>query len=132
MARDIEIVRGDWEKLELGAERAATLLQDRLFAIDREVRLLFPLDAEEHKLKVFRMLGAAIYGLSDPEVLAPILGLLGRKLVDLGLRDHHYASLAAALTWTLRQRLGDAFDREHEAAWNKICAELAGHMQADT
>jgi hypothetical protein len=35
-----------------------------MFALDRSLRLLFPLDLEEQKRKVIRMLGAAIYGLS--------------------------------------------------------------------
>ena len=47
-ARDIEIVRDDWEKVELIADQAATLLYDRLFALDRNLRLLFPLDLENH------------------------------------------------------------------------------------
>ena len=64
--RDIEIVRSDWEKVELIADQAATLLYDRLFALDPAIRLLFPPDLEDQKLKVIRMLGAAIYGLSIP------------------------------------------------------------------
>ena len=129
--RDIEIVRSDWEKVELMADTAATLLYDRLFALDPDIRLLFPPDLEEQKLKVIRMLGAAIYGLSDPEVLIPILHLLGRKHFAFGVRARDYATLADALLWTLRQGLGDAFDAEHEAAWKSVYAELAEHMQAD-
>ena len=128
---DIEIVRSDWEKVELIADTAATLLYDRLFALDPDIRLLFPLDLEEQKLRVIRMLGAAIYGLSDPEVLIPILRLLGRKHFAFGVRAGDYATLADALLWTLRQGLGDGFDAEHETAWKHVYAELAEHMQAD-
>jgi hemoglobin-like flavoprotein len=130
-ARDIEIVRDDWEKVELIADQAATLLYDRLFALDRKLRLLFPLDLAEQKLKVIRMLGAAIYGLSDPEVLEPILRALGRKHFELGVRDQDYETLAEALMWTLRQGLGDTFDAEHEAAWTRVYAALAARMRAD-
>ena len=130
-ARDIEIVRDDWEKVELIAYEAATLLYDRLFALDRSLRLLFPLDLQDQKLKLIRMLGAAIYGLSDPDVLAPILRTLGRKHFELGVRDHDYDTLAQALIWTLRQGLGAAFDAEHEAAWTRVYATLAAHMRAD-
>jgi methyl-accepting chemotaxis protein len=127
--RDIEIVRTDWEKVELIADQAADLLYQRLFALAPRLRLLFPLDLEAQKLKVIRMLGAAIYGLSDPEVLIPLLRLLGRKHVEFGVRDSDYATLASALIWTLRKGLGDTFDREHEAAWKNVYAELASHMQ---
>jgi nitric oxide dioxygenase len=130
-AHDIEIVRGDWEKVEAIADAAATLLYDRLFALDPQLRLLFPPDLEEQKRKVIRILGATLHGLSDPEVLFPILRLLGRKHVALGVRPHHYATLASALTWTLRKGLGNAFDGEHEAAWTHVYAVLAAHMQTD-
>ena len=130
-ARDIEIVRDDWEKVELIADQAATLLYDRLFALDRNLRLLFPLDLEAQKVKVIRMLGVAIYGLSDPDVLAPILRTLGRKHFERGVRDQDYDTLAEALIWTLRQGLGGAFDAEHEAAWTRVYAALAVHMRAD-
>jgi hemoglobin-like flavoprotein len=130
-AHELEIVRSDWEKVERIADRAATLLYDRLFAIDPEVRMLFPLDMQEQKTKVMGMLGAAIYGLDDPDVLVPILRQLGRKHLRFGVRDHHYAALAGALNWTLRQGLGEAFDLEHAAAWNHVFAVLAEHMWAD-
>ena len=129
--RDIEIVRSDWEKVELIADTAATLLYDRLFSLDPGIRLLFPLDLEEQKLKVLRMLGASIYGLSDPEVLIPILHLLGRKHFAFGVRAQDYDTLAEALLWTLQRGLGDAFDASHEVAWKRVYAELAAHMQAD-
>lgn len=130
-ARDIEIVRDDWEKVELIADQAATLLYDRLFALDRDLRLLFPLDLGEQKRKVIRMLGAAIYGLSEPDVLVPILRALGRRHFELGVREQDYRTLAEALTWTLRQGLGATFDAEHEAAWARVYAMLATYMQAD-
>jgi len=130
-SRDIEIVRDDWEKVELIADQAAALLYDRLFTLDRNLRLLFPLDLADQKLKVIRMLGAAIYGLSDPDVLRPILRGLGRRHFELGVRDQDYETLAEALFWTLRQGLGPAFDAEHEAAWQRVYAALAAHMRAD-
>jgi len=130
-SRDIEIVRDDWEKVELIADQAAALLYDRLFALDRNLRLLFPLDLADQKLKVIRMLGAAIYGLSDPDVLRPILRGLGRRHFELGVRDQDYETLAQALFWTLKQGLGPAFDAEHEAAWTRVYTVLATHMRAD-
>jgi hemoglobin-like flavoprotein len=130
-AHDIQIVRGDWERVEASADAAATLLYDRLFALDPQIRLLFPLDLAAHKLKVIQMLGVAVHGLSDPGVLFPILRLLGRKLVAFGVRPHHYETLASALTSTLHEELGDAFDDEHEAAWADVCAVLSAHIQTD-
>jgi hemoglobin-like flavoprotein len=130
-ARDIEIVRDDWEKVEAIADQAATLLYERLFALDRKLRFLFPIDLAAQKLKVIRMLGTAIYGLSDPDVLMPILRTLGRKHFEFGVRDQDYELLAEALIWTLRQGLGDEFDAEHEAAWTRVYSVLTTHMRAD-
>src|SRR5262245_45800144 len=119
-AREIEVVRSDWEKVELISDQVATWLYGRLFAIDPGLRLLFPVDLEEQKGKAIRVFGSAIYGLSDPDVLIPILNTLGRKHAELGVREADYATLAEALIWTLRKGLGDAFDAEHEAAWKHV------------
>jgi hemoglobin-like flavoprotein len=43
-----------------------------------------------------------------------------------GVAEQHYEAVAAALQWTLGQRLGDAFTPEVKAAWvsaNTILAE---------
>jgi hemoglobin-like flavoprotein len=127
--REIEIVQRDWDKIELIADQAATLLYDKLFTLAPGVRRLFPANLADQKTKLVRMLGTAIYGLSQPDVLMPIIAHLGRKHVLFGVRNDDYETLAIALLWTLRQGLGSQFGPENEAAWTKAYAVLADAMK---
>ena len=130
--REIAIVQRDWEKIELIADQAATLLYDKLFTLSPDVRQLFPADLADQKTKLVRMLGSAIYGLSEPETLMPIVAHLGRKHVHFGVHRHHYETLEIALLWTLRQGLGSQFGPENEAAWTRAYAVLADAMKVRT
>ena len=126
---EIEIVQRDWAKVELMGEAAATLLYDRVFTLDPGARALFPADISRQKTKLLRMLGSAIHGLSNPELLMPIIRYLGQKHERLGVQNHQYDTVGAALIWTLKLALGAEFDEEHEAAWVKVYGLLARAMQ---
>jgi hemoglobin-like flavoprotein len=128
--RDIEIVQSDWEKVEPEAETAARLLYDRLFVLDPSARSLFPADITDQRKKLMRMVGAAVYGLANPEILMPLVRFLGRKHVRYGVRDVHYETVGAALLWTLKQELGPAFGPESEAAWSRVYAVLVEAMRS--
>src|SRR5262245_26469341 len=127
--RDIEIVQQDWTKVEEIADQAASLLYDRLFTLDPTARHLFRGNLEKQKRKLISMIGSAVFGLSQPEILLPIVRLLGRKHAAFGVRNDDYATVEAALLWTLRQGLGAAFDPEHEAAWIRVYGVLADTMK---
>ena len=127
---DIALVQEDWDKVEQIGPQAATLLYDRLFELAPEARELFPADLEHQKVKLINMFGAAISGLSQLEVLMPIIRLLGRKHVRFGVKNEDYATVGDALIWTLRRGLGTEFGPEHEAAWLKVYGYLAEAMKA--
>jgi hemoglobin-like flavoprotein len=128
--RDIEIVQSDWAHVEALGEPAATLLYDRLFFLDPGLRALFGADLAAQKMRLLRMLGSAIAGLSQPELLMPIVEHLGRKHVRLGVKNEDYTTLASALVWTLGQALGAAFGPENAAAWANVYGALTGAMMA--
>jgi hemoglobin-like flavoprotein len=71
-----------------------------------------------------------VYGLSNPQVLIPIVQAQGRKHVRSGVKNEDYATVQRALLWTLRQRLGTAFGPENEAAWIKAYSVLAEAMKS--
>jgi hemoglobin-like flavoprotein len=127
--RDIRIVQRDWAKVETIADAAATLFYDHLFGLDPSVRPLFKGDLALQKVKLIRMIGAAIHGLGDPDVLMPILRYLGQKHTAFGVRDEHYATVGEALMQTLRQGLGAGFGPDSEAAWTRVYAVLADSMK---
>ena len=125
----IAIVQSDWEKAVPIADQAATLFYDRLFVLDPSLRGLFKSDLGEQKVKLMKMIGAAVNGLSDLGALVPVVQNLGRRHVGYGVKPEHYATVGAALLWTLKQGLGDGFGRDNEVAWTEVYGVLADTMK---
>jgi hemoglobin-like flavoprotein len=128
--REIEIVQGDWNKVIPISDAAATLFYDRLFTLDPTLKGLFKSDLGEQKKKLMRMIGAAINGLNNLPELVPVVQALGQRHVGYGVKNEHYATVGAALLWTLGQGLGAGFGKENEAAWTKVYGLLADTMKS--
>src|ERR671939_83937 len=110
------------------ADTAATLFYARLFELDPALRLLFPSDLTEQGRKLMTMLRVVVTGLSRMETIVPAVAALGRRHVAYGVTDAHYATVGAALLWTLAQGLGEGFTAETEAAWVAAYTLLAETM----
>jgi hemoglobin-like flavoprotein len=111
------------------ADTAASLFYGRLFELDPALRPLFPGDLREQRRKLMQMIAVAVRELDAPERLLPAVRTLGRRHVGYGVRPEHYATVGAALLWTLKQGLGAAFTPEVEAAWAEAYGLLATTMQ---
>ncbi len=111
------------------APTAATLFYGRLFDLDPSLRRLFKHDLEEQKRKLMQMLAVAVRGLDEPEALTPAVRALGARHLGYGVEAAHYATVGAALLWTLEQGLGEAFTGEVRDAWAAVYGLLAGLMQ---
>jgi hemoglobin-like flavoprotein len=129
-AEEIRTVQEDWQKVVPIAQTAATLFYDRLFEVDPSLRSLFPPDLAEQKKKLLAMLGTAVGGLSNLPAIVSAVQDLGRRHAQYGVEPSHYATVGAALLWTLKKGLGDGFDAAHEAAWTKVYGVLSDTMQA--
>lgn len=125
---EIELVQGDWSKVEPIAEQAATLFYDRLFSIDPELKPLFKSDFAEQKKKLMQTIGVAVKGLNNLGTLVPAVQALGRRHTGYGVKPKDYDTVGAALLWTLRQGLGTGFGPENEAAWGKVYGVLSKTM----
>jgi hemoglobin-like flavoprotein len=75
------------------------------------------------------MLRMVVRGLDRLEQLVPAVQALGRRHAGYGVRDEHYATVGAALLWTLERGLGEAFTPATRAAWAAAYALLAATMQ---
>jgi hemoglobin-like flavoprotein len=128
-AEEIRTVQEDWQKVVPIAPTAASLFYDRLFELDPRLRNLFPPDLTEQKKKLLAMLGTAVGSLSNLPAIVSAVQDLGRRHAQYGVEPSHYATVGAALLWTLKG-LGGGFDAAHEAAWTKVYAVLSGTMQA--
>ena len=111
------------------ADTAARLFYGRLFELDPSLRPMFHGDMTEQGKKLMDMLRVAIAGLDRLDRLVPAVQALGRRHVAYGVRDEHYATVAAALLWTLEQGLGDRFTPAHRDAWVAVYTILATTMQ---
>lgn len=100
------------------------------FELDPSLAPLFKGDIGAQGKKLMQVLGYAVGKLDALDELVPALAALGRKHVGYGVRERHYATVGAALLWTLAQGLGAAFTPEVEAAWTTVYGVLASTMKA--
>lgn len=128
--RQITLVQETFRRVQPIADQAAMLFYARLLEIDPTVRPLFAeADMDEQRRKLMAAIGMVVAGLRDPARLAPALGALGAKHAGYGVTPAQYATVGAALLWTLRQGLGEAFTREVEQAWATAYGAIAEAMQ---
>jgi len=126
----IALVQGSFAHIVPIANTAAELFYERLFVLDPALRLLFPSDLQGQGHKLMTMLRVAVNGLSRMETIVPAVQALGRRHVDYGVTDNHYALVGTALLWTLRQGLGEQLTPAVEAACAEAYTLLAETMQA--
>lgn len=126
--REIELVQQSFAKVAPQAEAVAALFYQRLFELDSSLRPLFKSDLKDQGRKLMAMLTAVVNGLGQLEALVPTAQALARRHVVYGVQPAHYATVGAALLWTLGQGLGPAFDAELKAAWTDVYGVLAKVM----
>lgn len=125
----IALVQQTFEQVKPIADTAADLFYQRLFQLDPSLRPMFRGDMQEQGRKLMQMLSVAVAGLTRLDTLVPAVEALGRRHVGYGVQDAHYATVGAALLWTLGQGLGDAFTPDVEAAWATAYGVLSSVMQ---
>lgn len=127
--RDRALIKASFEAVAPIADDAAAMFYARLFEIAPETRSLFKSDLRAQGAKLMAAIQTLVRGLDQPEKIIPVLEGLGRRHRDYGVKEEHYDAVAAALLWTLAKRLGDAFDRETEAAWTALYDIAASQMK---
>lgn len=127
--KEIELVQHSWTRVQPIAEAAAQMFYDRLFTLDPSLRSLFRGDMKEQGRKLMAMIAFAVKGLTRLEQIVPGVQALGRRHAGYGVKDGHYATVAAALLWTLEQGLGEAFTAEVREAWTAAYVLLANTMK---
>jgi len=126
----IQLVQDSWQRVLPHEDAVAQAFYSRLFELNPELGSLFRSDQQEQRRKFMQMISLTVEGLSQPELLVPMLHELGRRHVDLyRVVPHNYDSLGAALLWTLKQNLGDAFSDELRQAWSQTYQHMALAMQ---
>ena len=127
--QQIELVKRSYDLVDPIAETAAALFYGRLFELDPSLRPLFRGDLESQGKKLMASIKLVVMGLEKPETILPAVRSLGQRHQGYGVQDAHYATVGAALLWTLEQGLGDAFTPEVKEAWTAAYTLLATVMQ---
>jgi hemoglobin-like flavoprotein len=127
--RQIKLVQDSFAQVRPIAATAADLFYNRLFSLDPDLRPMFKGDIARQGQMLMSMIGAAVMGLSNLEKLAPVVRELGARHAGYGVRTEHYATVGAALLWTLEQGLGPQFNHEVREAWTSAYSLLSDVMQ---
>lgn len=128
-AQQIELVKQSYALVDPIAETAAALFYGRLFELDPSLRPLFHGDLETQGQKLMASIKLVVMGLEKPETILPAVRSLGQRHHGYGVQNSHYATVGAALLWTLEQGLGDVFTAEVKDAWTAAYTLLATVMQ---
>jgi hemoglobin-like flavoprotein len=128
-ARQIELVWRSFAKVVPIRAEAAALFYQRLFALDPDTRALFRGDIAAQGAKLMAALSTVVHALDRLDTVAGKVRALARRHVHYGVDERHYATVGAALLWTLEQGLGpDEFTPEVRDAWSTAYALLSGTM----
>ena len=127
--QQIELIQRSFAQVAPAAETVAALFYERLFILDPSLRPMFRGDLQEQGRKLMQVLAFAVNGLERLDQIVPAVEQLGRRHAGYGVRDEHYATVGAALLWTLEQGLGAEFTPEMREAWTAVYTLLAGTMQ---
>lgn len=130
--RQILLVRESFAKVVPIKEQAAALFYDRLFAMDPSTRPLFRSDLKGQGAKLMAAIGAVVKSLDRIETMLDEIRALARRHDRYGVQEEHYASVGAALLWTLEQGLGSEFTAEVREAWATAYGLLSSTMVAAT
>jgi len=124
----VTLVQTSWQKVVPIKEKAAELFYGKLFELDPALKPMFKGDITEQGRKLMMMINTVVMKLNDiPSILSSVQDL-GRRHVDYGVKDEHYATVGEALLWTLGAGLADAFTEEVKEAWTAAYTLLSGAM----
>ncbi len=126
--RHVELVQRTFADVSRDPELAAEYFYGELFRRAPETRAMFAEDMSVQRSTFMEALEAAVRGIEDADALFAQVSDLGRRHVEFGVREDHYAEVGAALIWALEQGLGDGFTDETREAWTRVYALIAEVM----
>jgi hemoglobin-like flavoprotein len=125
---EIQLVKDSFRKIVPIADQAAALFYARLFELDPALRPLFRGDMAEQGRKLMTMIATAVSALERLDAIVPAVRALGIRHAGYQIADEHYATVGAALLWTLEKGLGPEFTSEVRTAWITTYSLLANTM----
>ena len=123
---EVALVQDSFRKIVPIADQTACLFYARLFELDPVLRARFDGDMREEGRALMSLLATAVTSLDRFDKLLPIMGAFVGRLRQFGAIEEHYASVGAALIWTLQKGLGPEFTPAVGSAWTTTYSYLAG------
>jgi hemoglobin-like flavoprotein len=114
------------------ADELGILFYSRLFELDPELRGLFKHDLANQAHSLMTMLQLAVEALDAPAQYTRALRNLGARHDDYGVQSEQYATVNAALLWTLAHALGPACTAEVTAALSEVLSIITDQMQGNS
>ena len=127
----VQLIRSSWDAVEPIADKAAAAFYARLFELDSRLAPLFlHTDLTKQRKVLMQTLAVVVKSLDRLDQIVPAIQALGRRHAGYGVKAEHYATVGAALIWTLQSGLGAAFTPETREAWETAYDTLASVMIA--
>jgi nitric oxide dioxygenase len=124
-----QLIRSSWSGVEPIADQAAQIFYGRLFELDPSTQDLFRhTDMKKQRQLLVQTLAVVVANIGRLDQVIPAVQALGRRHAGYGVEVEHYATVGAALIWTLEQGLGDAFTNETRLAWADAYRRLSSAM----
>jgi hemoglobin-like flavoprotein len=125
---EISLVKDSFRKVLPIADQAAALFYARLFELDPALRHLFRGNMVEQGRKLMTMIATAVASLERLDTIVPAVRQLGARHSGYNVREEHYATVGAALLWTLEKGLAADFTPAVRDAWTNTYTLLANTM----
>lgn len=125
---EVTLVKDSFRKIVPIADQAAALFYARLFELDPSLRHLFRGNMIEQGRKLMTMIAASVGALERLDTIVPHIRALGARHAGYGVTEDHYATVGAALLWTLEKGLGADFTPAVREAWTSTYSLLANTM----
>src|SRR6266478_5774221 len=103
--------------LEPTADAAMTYFYGQLFAMDQEIRAMFPAAMDVQRRRFFQALTQIAEAQDDRDSLTGYLQELGRAHRKFGVRERHYEVLRRALIATLQRFAAPRWNETAKHAW---------------
>jgi hemoglobin-like flavoprotein len=125
---EIHLVKDSFRKIVPIADQASALFYARLFELDPSLRPMFRGDMAEQGRKLMTMIATAVASLERLDTIVPAIRQLGARHAAYQVTEEHFATVGAALLWTLEKGLGPEFMPEVRAGWSTTYSLLANVM----
>ena len=123
LKRSLAAIAGD-------PEAFASRFYAKVFEAKPGLRVLFPADMTQQRMKLIQTIGVVISGIDESEALVPALRKLGAAHRGYGAKTMHYQFVADAMIAALSETIGSAWSPDMERAWQRLLQWVSMHMIA--